>query len=208
MDDVLNVLQAAVGIVEGGADFPGGQGGGGNEDIFNIAFLPDIQPDFPVQPAVGQVINDMAEGGNLWVFRGIQPDSQQVIPAKSRRLGDLHPEAGIAAAVLRQFLPVYVNCGDMGRAVKLQENVLPCQLLPQIQFSPIAADALIGHVVGVVQRQLRRRVGQADSRPRPFSQSKPVKPFRRKFPFIAKTEHFFTSDNNDINRYFKRSTSI
>ena len=81
----------------------------------------------------------------------------------------------------------------MGRAVELQEYVLSCQLRPKFQLSAVAADALIAFVVGVVQRHLRHRMGQADSFPIPLTQGKSVKPFRSIFPFIAKTEHFLAS---------------
>ena len=88
-----------MGIVESGADFQGGQRGSCNENVLNIALLPDIQPDLPVQAAVGQVIDDVTEGRDFRVLRGVQPDAQQIFSAQGRRVGNFHPEAGVAAAV-------------------------------------------------------------------------------------------------------------
>ena len=91
--------------------------------------------------------------------------------------------------MLNQLPAVYENRGNMGGTVKLQKKVLSRQLLPQIQLSAVAADALIVFVVGIVERHFRHRVGQADGVPLPFSQSEAIEPLRCKFPFIAKTEH-------------------
>ena len=77
----LHQQQAPVGVVEGGADFQGGQGWRGDKQVLDIAFFPHIQPDLPVQAAIGQVVNDVTEGRDFRIFGGVQPDAQQVLPA-------------------------------------------------------------------------------------------------------------------------------
>ena len=71
----LHQQKASMGIVEGGTDFQGGQSGGCDEDVFNITLFPHIQPDLPVQAAVGQVVNDVTEGRDFRILGGVQPDA-------------------------------------------------------------------------------------------------------------------------------------
>ena len=71
----LHQQQAPVGVMEGGADFQRGQGRRGNKQVFYVAFFPHIQPDLPVQAAVGQVVNDVTEGRDFRILSGVQPDA-------------------------------------------------------------------------------------------------------------------------------------
>ena len=172
-------------MVELGTDFQSGQGGSGDEQIFNIAFLPDIQPDLPVQAAVGQIVDDMAEGRNFRVFGGVQPDGQQVVFPQPGGFGNLYPKTGVAASMLHQFPTVEKDGSDVGGPVKLEENVLSRQLSPQGQDFPIAAEALIGLRIGVVKGNLLHGVGQAHGNSLSLTQGKAVEPFRRKLPIVA-----------------------
>ena len=90
-----------------------------------------LQPDLPVQAAVGQIVDDVAEGRNLRVFGGVQPDGQQVVLTQDGGLGNLYPETGVAASVLHQLPTVEKDGSDVGGPVKLEENVLSRQLSPQ-----------------------------------------------------------------------------
>ena len=181
----LHQQQTALGVVELGTDFQGSQGGSGDEQIFDVAFLPDIQPDLPVQAAVGQIVDDVAEGRNFRILGGIQPDGQQVVLSQPDGFGDLHPEAGVAAPVLHQLPTVEKDGSDVRRAVKLEENVPSRQLSSQGQDFPIAAEALIGLRIGVVKGNLLHGVGQAHGNSPSLTQGKAVEPFRRKFPIVA-----------------------
>ena len=181
----LHQQQTALGVVKLGTDFQGGQGGSGDEQIFDVTFLPDIQPDLPVQAAIGQIVDDVAEGRNLRVFGGVQPDGQQVVLTQDGGLGNLYPETGVAAPVLHQLPTVEKDGSDVGGPVKLEENVLSRQLSPQGQDFPIAAEALIGLRIGVVKGNLLHSVGQAHGNSLSLTQGKAVEPFRRKLPIVA-----------------------
>ena len=181
----LHQQQTAIGVVELGANFQGGEGRRGDEQVFDVAFFPDVQPDLPVQAAVGQVVDDVAEGRNFRIFGGVQTDGQQVVLPQPDGLGDLHPEAGVAAPVFHQLPTVEEDGGDVGRTVKLEEQVLSRQLRPQAQDFPVAAEALVDLGIGIVKGNFLHGVGQAHGDTLPIAQGKAVKPFRRKFPIVA-----------------------
>ena len=185
----LHQHDAAGGIVEGGSDLQGGNLRGGDIQVFDIAFFSYIQPNLPVQSAVGQIVHDKTKGRHVTIFCGVQLHSQQVLPAGNGCTGDLHPEAGIAAAVGRQLLTVQVNNSNVGSAVKLQEYVLSRQFFAQLQLPPVAADHLIGIMIRVVLRAVLHIMGQPDSSPLPFSLRKAVEPVGDEFPVVAKTQH-------------------
>ena len=102
----LHQKDAAFGILQSGLDFQGGQVRDRYVQIFNIALFPDVQPDLPVKPAVGQIVDDKSEGRHLAVLRGVQLHRQPVFAVQNRRVGDVHPEGGIAAPVGCQLLTV------------------------------------------------------------------------------------------------------
>ena len=102
----LHQKNAPFGFLQSGLDFQGGQVRGRYVQIFNIALFPDVQPGLPVKPAVGQIVDDKSEGRHRAVLRGVQLHRQPVFSAQNRRVGDVHPEGGIAAPVGCQLLTV------------------------------------------------------------------------------------------------------
>ena len=174
---------------QGGPDLQRGEIRGGDVQIFDIGLFPYIQPDFPVQTAVGQIVDNEAKGRHLGIFGGVQLHRQQVFPTRDCRLGDVRPEGCIAAPVVGHFLAVEVHRGNVSGAVKLQEQPLPCQLFSQLQFSAVAADHLVGSMVGVMQRDLLHRMGQPDRFRLPDTGRKFFRPVFRKFPVVAKAQH-------------------
>ena len=76
------------------------QGGRVDEQVGQAAFCRGFQPDLPVQPAVGQVVDDKAKGRDGRVLPGVQLHGQQVFALPVHKVGDLHCKAGIAAPVL------------------------------------------------------------------------------------------------------------
>ena len=76
------------------------QGGRVDEQVGQAAFCRSFQPDLPVQPAVGQVVDDKAKGRDSRVFPGVQLHGEQVFAFPVHKIGDLHRKAGIAATVL------------------------------------------------------------------------------------------------------------
>ena len=185
----LHQQDAPLPMAQGGTDFQGFHIRGGDVQILNVGFFLHIQPNLPVQAAVGQVVHRKAEGGNLGILPGVQLHRQQIFPAQVGFPGDFHPEAGIAAAVLGQRLAVEEHRGDMPRPVKLQKQPLPRQLLPQFQPAPIAADHLVSGRIGIMQRQLLSRMRQPHRLPGPHPQSEFLRPLGNKFPTIAQTQH-------------------
>ena len=111
---------AAFCLLRGDFQTDGFRGGCGDVKIGNIAFFPDIQPDLPVQSAIGQIVNDKAKRRHRRIFCGIQLHRQQVF-AGADCFGDFHPECRVAAAVGGHFPAIDINCGNMCRAVKLQK---------------------------------------------------------------------------------------
>ena len=181
----LHQKDAPFGVLQSGLDFQGGKIRGRYVQVFNIAPFPDVQPDLPVKPAVGQIVDDKSEGRHRAVLRGVQLHRQPVFSAQNRRVGDVHPERGVSAPVGRQFFAVQEHRGNMRRAVKLHEQALPRQRRLQRQLFPVAADHLIGLAVGVVLRDFLHGMGQADALPFPFSDGKSVIPVGNELPSVT-----------------------
>ena len=179
----------AGGIVQGGTDLQGIQIRCGDEEVFNVAFFLHIQPDFPIQAAVGQIIHHKAKGWDFTVLGGIQLHRQNIFFTQTGSFRDLHPEAGIAGAVMGQFHTVQINRGNMGSTVKLQEQVFFRQFRSQFQLPAITADHLIGVMVRIVLRALPHRMGQPDSGTHTFTVFKSGEPVCDKFPVVTKTPH-------------------
>ena len=76
-----SLQRTAIGVFHGSGELQTGKGGGIYKDIGEEAILPHIQPNLPVQPSVGQIVNNKAEGRDLAVFCGIQLHSNQVFTA-------------------------------------------------------------------------------------------------------------------------------
>ena len=91
--------------------------GCGDINILNVALLPHIQPNFPVQSAVGQIVDDEAEGRDLPVFGAVELHRDAVVLSRTDESGDLDAEGGVAAAVGGGENAVDVDGGDMRRAV-------------------------------------------------------------------------------------------
>ena len=180
---------AAVHAYGGGLDADRLRVGGGDEDVFQIALFPDVQPDLPVKTAVGQIIDHEAEGRHQGVLGGVQLDCQDVLDAERHRVGDLSPEARVAAPVVGHFPAVHVDGGDVGRAVELQEDPFAPELFAQGQHLAVAADHLVGLVVRIVEGQLPYRVGEPHRLAVTFAGSEAIGPLLREYPIIAKTDH-------------------
>ena len=162
---------------------------GGDEHIRDVALFPQVQPHLPVQAAIGQVVDDEAEGRDGRVFSGVQLHRQVDFSAEAGIVRDLQPEGSIAAAVAPHMDAVDVHIGPMGRAVKLQKQPFPPPAFRDGQLPPVAANHLIVLRPGIMQGQLLHVVGQPHRLPRPFPFEEGLAPFRRKFPIVAKADH-------------------
>ena len=138
------------------------QGGRVAEQIGQAAFCRSFQPDLPVQPAVGQVINDKTKGWNRWVFPGVQLHGQQVFTLPVHKVGDLHRKAGIATPVLPGNPAVDPHHRLMGSAVKADKQSGRSLHRWHSEPLPVAADHLVISGGGIVQRHLPAGMGQAD----------------------------------------------
>ena len=138
------------------------QGGGVDKQVGQAAFCRSFQPDLPVQPTVGQVVDDKAKGRDSRVFTGIQLHGQQVFTLPVHKVGDLHRKAGIAAPVLPGNSAVDPHHRLMGGSVKAEEQ--PGRSLYRRHPEPfaVAADHLVISGGGIVQRHLPAGMGQAD----------------------------------------------
>ena len=164
------------------------QGGRVDEQIGQAAFCRSFQPDLPVQPAVGQVVDDKAKGRNGRVFSGVQLHGQQVFILPVHKVGDLHRKAGIAAPVLPGNPAVDPHHCLMGGSVKAEEQ--PGRSLYRRHLEPlaVAADHLVIGRRGIVQRHLPAGMGQADGLLFWYRQplAKGFRPVSCKLPVLAK----------------------
>ena len=187
----LTVLQKLCPVAEialavgGDGGLQPGQGGSGDKNIRNVAFRADIQPDFPVDAAEGQVVYHTAKGRGGRIFGGIQPDRNQIGFSETNRLGDFHPEAGIASAMGSQFFAVYIHGGNVGSTVKLQKQPLLPVFQGDLQRLAVAAEHLVAFRVGVVQGHGLHIMGNIHQGEAAFTLGEVFRPGRGKLP--AKT---------------------
>ena len=160
--------------------------GGYHGDIPDMGGRLLNEPSLPVQAAVGQVVHHKAEGRYGRILGGVQPDGNGVFPGLDE-FRDVHGEGGIAAGVAPGLLTVDIDGGNVGGAVKLQQNAFSFGALRQIQLSAVTADALIGLMVGIVQRQLHGIVGQRHQFGRRRKIQEVLAPLRGELPIEANT---------------------
>ena len=183
----------AGGVMDSRSDLQRRQIRGCNVQIFDIAFFFDIQPDFPVQSAISQIVNDKPERRNIRSFPGIQFHCQKIFSSQNSRFRKIHPEAGISAPVSLQRNAVEKHRRNVGRTIELQENMFFLQFSAQLQSSPIAADCLITVVIRIVLQTLLNRMGQPDRISLSLPGFKALYPLRNKLPVVAQTPHYGTS---------------
>ena len=162
--------------------------GGAHIQIGNQTLISHIQPHFPIQSAIGQIVDHKSEGRYGRVFSGVQLHRNQIFTAL-HAVCDFHAKCRIAASVRGQFPAVDIDCGNMRRTVKLQKQPLAQHLLRHFQRFAISANHLIAVVVSIVQRQFLHRMGQAHSFSRTCTAGKILVPVSDKFPSIAKADH-------------------
>ncbi len=158
-------------------------------EIGDIAPLTDVQPDLPVQSAVGQIVDHKAEGRDGGVLRAVETDGQLVLRAVAHEIADLHPEGGVAAAVLGAFDTVTIHRGDVGGTVKLQKEALAPIFGGDVQLPPVAGDHLVVPGPGIMQGTLLYRVGQADRTGCPLKAHKVLRPGFAELPVVAQADH-------------------
>ena len=152
---------------EPGGVFAGGQAAHGavhvrpHAEVIDEGGAAHLQKDFPVQPAVGQVVNDVAERGHVQRFPAVQLHRQVVGFAPAQPVGQVNGESGVAAAVLRQQRPVEIHPGKVGRALKGHPHPFAPPAFRRGEKAQIAAHHLIGLFAELVEGQHRHRVGQA-----------------------------------------------
>ena len=59
-------------------------GGSGDVEVRNIAFLPDIQPDLPVQATIGQIVDNKSEGWYRSISAAVWADALEQAIATGR----------------------------------------------------------------------------------------------------------------------------
>ena len=156
-----------------------------HEKIAHTALRRGFKPDLPVQAAVGQIVDDKAEGRQAGVLARIQPHGQQVFCAAAHKVGNFDGEAGVAALMLPGQLAVQVDLRLMGGPVKAQEY--PGRI-GNGQCAAVTADHLIVRGVCVVERQLPAGMGQANrAAVNRFAPAEVLAPLLCKFPVITKT---------------------
>ena len=156
-----------------------------HEKIAHTALRRGLEPNLPVQAAVGQIVDNKAEGRQAGVLARIQPHGQQIFCAAAHKVGNFDGEAGVAALMLPGQLAVQVDLRLMGGPVKAQEY--PGRI-GNGQCAAVAADHLIVRGVCVVERQLPAGMGQAHrTAVNRFTPAEVLAPVLCKFPVITKT---------------------
>ena len=155
----LHMVGTAFLMLSGDLQADGFRGRSGDVDIGNEAPVPHIQPDLPVQAAIGQIIDHKAEGRHRRILGGVQFYRHQILTGL-HRIGNLHPKCGIAAAVVGKLPAIDIDRGNMGRTVKLQEQPFALHVIRHFQLPAVSADHLVAFVVGIMQGELLYRVGQ------------------------------------------------
>lgn len=132
------------------------------EKVGNAALPGDFQGHGPVDAAVGQIVDDVAEGGLVEGLPAVQTDTDHIFPAEVKMFRQFCGEGRISAAVAEDLPAVAVDRGLVGGGAEMEEYPPARPVGGDGQGMQIAAHHLIILLVQVIQRQLLHCVGNAD----------------------------------------------
>ena len=131
-----------------------------NEHIVDPALLLDLQSNLTVKPAVGHIVDHIAERWDVLLLPAVHADGQQRLAAVGKRIGQLHAEGRVAAVVLGELFPAAVDLRTVSRRADGEKHALAAPCLRHVQRAPVAADHLIDAFVKVVIGRLTAGVRQ------------------------------------------------
>ena len=184
-----------------------------HEHVCGADRVAHIEPHVAIQPAVGQVIDDVAERRDLGILGRIEPHGDEVRAVEPHGVRDLHAKRGVAGAVRRQLLAVYKHRRDMCRAVELQKETFSAKRFVERKRFAIAVDALVILRSRVMLRDRTGIVRKPDRLSLAFAEAEAVRPHRGKFPAV--TEFFHPSGPSNtlilyctMNRHAKQGETM
>ena len=129
-----------------------------HEHVENAGFLPALEPDLAVEPAVGHVVDHEAERRLVETLTAVDHDGDLTGFARLQREADF--KRRVSAGVLGELLTVEVHLGVMPRRADAEKDVLVRPVVRNRHGLAVAADHLIDLIVKVMIGGLLARVGQ------------------------------------------------
>src|SRR5215468_2237858 len=129
------------------------------ENVFDEGAGNDTQPDFAIDAAEGQVVDLVAEWGNVGALGGVEIDGEDVFPVEVDMLGEIERERCVPALVLPESCAVDPDGGGGHRTFEIDEDVLAASLGGQLELAAIERDEFVTLVVEAVPRELDVGVG-------------------------------------------------
>ena len=158
---------------------------GVDKEVRQEAGAGEGQAAAPVDALIGEIVDLIAEGGLVQALPGIQLQGQEVLPFPGV-FRELRREAGVAAAVGQQGLPVEEEAAALGRPVEMDKKAAAPIQRRQGQLFPIAGQILIIQLLRVVIGQKGAGMGQAHAlRLRLPAQEEGFRGLSGKFPTVV-----------------------
>ena len=178
------------GCAEGHPDLSCAVGVGHGEHVRNVAGLRDLQPGLPVEAAVAQVVDHIAEGGLVQRLPGVQTHRQPVLlavlePRQQKALGRV-PAVSLPFGGHR--LTVQEHLGVLGGPVQDEPDLLALPGGVGQDGSGIAAHGLVHLLPDALPGQELHRVGQPHDLPGDLSPQELVGAGEDELPVVVERD--------------------
>ena len=125
-----------------------------NENILDECRGHYTQGNFPVDAAEGEVVDLVAEGGNVGAFAGIDVDRKDVLSVEIEMRRQVEGERSVSTFVFAELGAVDPDSGGGHHAFEVDEDVLASGLRRQPETTTIKRDELVSLLVKAMPRQL------------------------------------------------------
>ncbi len=124
--------------------------------------IEDLKFHLAINPAVTEIVDQVAEGGDVGVFAAVDDDLQQIKRAEIQKLVGIETELVVAALVPAEVFAVEVHFGDVGDAFKNDVDDFPAVFFVEEEFLFIMRDTAAVTLSRVIERKQRKGVGKVD----------------------------------------------
>ena len=141
----------------------GGQGRTG-EDVGQVDGRAHVEADLPVEPPIGEIVDDVAEGRDVLLLAGVDADHEKVVLAEQKKWRELDGEGRVPAAMLADRSAVEEDRRRVTGGADREGDRPRRPRRGRVDGAAIPTDHLVDRVVKVVEGRLGAGVGETDFR--------------------------------------------